>query len=134
MTALAPLAAALAVLTAAQPVASETAGPVALPSGNAVTLQDIVTTVPGPAGVTYRFRFVAEWLTPQTPFDTTGRDILFLCESFALPRLPAMGVAPAQIVISVSSRAVAFGASRPDAVQLFEAFQPAGDTCIWQMF
>lgn len=57
-----------------------------------------------------------------------------LCNEFALPRLPATGPAPAQIIISLSDRAVAFGEPAPEATQFFEAYTIIDGRCQWEPF
>ena len=66
--------------------------------------------------------------------DPVHADIVWLCENWVLPRLAEPAPLPAQIIISISDRPVAFGTVAPDAVQLFEAFSPSEDrkTCIWE--
>ncbi|MDO5604669.1 MAG: DUF6497 family protein [Paracoccus sp. (in: a-proteobacteria)] len=68
--------------------------------------------------------------------DPQHADIVWLCETVALPMLPPKGAAgrPAQIVISLSDRATAFGEIDPEAVQLFEGFSPSDDNqfCLWE--
>ena len=61
-------------------------------------------------------------------------DMEVLCNEFALPRLPATGPAPAQIIISLSDRAVAFGEPAPEATQFFEAYTIIDGRCQWEPF
>ena len=111
----------------------------ALPSGQVVTLQDVIWNAPGPSGLTLRFRFIAPAIAetdtgPGVDFDTAAGDMAWLCQSYALPRLSALGPKPAQIIISLSDRPLRFGEAAPDVVQFFEAYRPEGDTCIWEQF
>lgn len=187
-----------------------------LPSGDKVTLQEVVRDAPGAYGATWRYRFVmpglagrvpalpqggeedaiteedtaeldnlglpasagpfdagdfdsAEMVTleeleaegaidnrifidlgadeaadqPRVPADPdvllqdgAHSDLLWLCETVALPDLPPVGDAarPASIVISAADRPVAFGEIAMDVVQQFEGFSPSDDgrTCIWE--
>lgn len=68
--------------------------------------------------------------------DDAHADLLWLCETVALPDLPPVGDAarPAMIVISVADRPVAFGEIAMDVAQQFEGFSPSDDgrTCIWE--
>lgn len=66
--------------------------------------------------------------------DPVHQDVVWLCENWVLPRLPNTGPRPAQIVISLADRPMAFGDYDPDAVQLFEAFRlpPDHDACEWE--
>ncbi|WP_276308485.1 DUF6497 family protein [Oceaniglobus ichthyenteri] len=104
---------------------------IVVPSAAAVILFDVITDVPG-QGVTYRFRFLAEHIGTDTDFAAIGEDMLFLCESYILPRLAAVGPMPDQIVITLLDRPVIFGEMTPEATQFFEAFRPDHDTCIWE--
>ena len=63
--------------------------------------------------------------------DPVHADIVWLCEHWVLPRLPASGPRPAQIIISLADRPTVFGTYDLEAVQLFEAFSvtPDGETC-----
>lgn len=68
--------------------------------------------------------------------DAAHADLLWLCETVALPDLPPVGDAtrPGMIVISVADRPVAFGEMAMDVVQHFEGFSPSDDnrTCLWE--
>jgi len=104
------------------------------PSGMAVTWLETVHGAPGPEGLTARFRFLAPAIAGDVDFETAAADMLWLCETFALPRLSAIGPQPSQVVISLSDRDVPFGQTDPEAVQYFEAYRPAGERCEWEMF
>ena len=104
---------------------------VAVPSGRAVSLMDVITDVPGPKGATARFRFVVPGLVAD---DDPSTDMLALCSSYAVPRLEGIRPEPQQIIIVFADRAVPFGETAPDAVQFFEAYGVKNATCIWEMF
>ncbi len=110
------------------------AAAVTVPSGQAVTLQEVVWNVPGPDGLTTRFRFVAPAIAGGVDFDAAEADMVYLCQAFALPRLTEFGPQPEQVVISLSDRAVAFGDSAPDVVQFFESYRIENGKCLWGMF
>ncbi|MFN3643285.1 MAG: DUF6497 family protein [Gemmobacter sp.] len=126
-----------AVLLALMP-ASAVAEVVPVPSGQVVTLQDVIWNEPGDAGLTMRFRFVAPAIARNggtVSFETAEGDMQFLCDTYALPRARTVtGPEPAQIVISLSDVPVAFGEAAPEATQFFEAYTPDGDTCRWEPF
>lgn len=108
-----------------------------VPSGQAVTYVDTVRDTTGPAGLTYRFRFLAPGIARKggtVTADAAEADMQALCDTFALPRLPEGGPLPEEIVISLSDRPVSFGEPAPDATQYFEAYRPEGKTCVWQGF
>jgi hypothetical protein len=110
---------------------------IAVPSGQPVTLQDVIWNAPGPEGLTLRFRFLAPQIARDggtVDIDTAVADMQHLCESYALPRLADFGPTPAQVIISLSDRDVPFGETAPEATQLFEAFSIADGACVWEIY
>ena len=110
---------------------------VAVPSGQPVTLQDVIWNVPGPDGLAMRFRFVAPAISRDggsVDFATASADMAWLCNNYALQRVSGIGPAPTQIIISLSDREVPFGEADPEATQFFEAYRIEGDACIWEAF
>lgn len=109
---------------------------VEVPSGQEVTLQDVVWNVPGPEGMTLRFRFVAPAIAEGggVDFETASADMQALCDGYALPRVAEFGPAPAQIVISLAAEPVEFGVAAPDVKQYFESYSIAEGGCLWEMF
>lgn len=108
-----------------------------VPSGQEVTLQDVIWNVPGPEGLTYRFRFVAPAISQadgEIDYDTAVNDMFHLCQEFAIARLPEGGPQPNQIVISLSDRPVPFGETAPEVTQFFEAFRYKDGICEWEIF
>lgn len=111
--------------------------PIPVPSGQRITLQDVVNDAPGPDGLTVRFRFVAPAIARQggtIDVDQAMADMEFLCQSYALPRLSNTGPQPSQVVISLSDIAVPFGETAPDATQYFEGYRVQDGSCIWEAF
>jgi hypothetical protein len=107
------------------------------PSGLVVQLQDVVWNAPGPEGLTLRFRFVAAAIAgieDEERLMVASEDMLWLCQTYALPRLPATGPRPSQIVISLADRALPFGEAAPDATQFFEAYAVTAEGCEWSVF
>ncbi len=120
-----------------QVVLTGDAAVIAVPSGQAVTLQDVIWNAAGPNGLTLRFRFLAPQIAREAgdvDFETASADMLALCQTFALPRLAELGPQPQQIIISLADRVVPFGETSPDATQYFEAYSIENGTCIWEMF
>ena len=114
---------------------------IALPSGQVVTLLETIWNAPGPAGMVTRFRFLAPAINPETApetgavdFDTATGDVAWLCQNYALDRVMQSSPVPAQIIVSLSDRAVPFGETAPDSVQYFEAFRIENGACIWEVF
>ena len=110
---------------------------VAVPSGQVVTLQEVIWNVPGSAGLAIRFRFLAPAIARDggtVGFEMASLDMLHLCRSYALTRLAEFGPKPSQIIISLSDQALPFGVPAPGATQFFEAYRVEGDACIWEAF
>jgi hypothetical protein len=110
---------------------------ISVPSGQAVTLQEVIWNEPGAEGLTIRFRFVAPAIAREggtVPFETAVWDMLALCQSFALPRISETGPVPAQVIVSMSDRPVVFGEADPEATQFFEAYSIEDGNCIWEAF
>jgi hypothetical protein len=117
----------IAMLVAA-PAAAQT---IVTPSGQSVTLFDVVIE---PDTNLARFRFLAPQIGDGTGFDAVQEDFPWLCANVALPALAANDWTPGQVIVSLSDRELALGASDPDAVQFFEGFRIEGDTCIWEAY
>ena len=109
---------------------------VEVPSGQTVTLQEVVWNAPGTDGLATRFLFVAPAIAPGggIDFDTASADMQHLCDAFALPRVKDNTPPPEQIVISLSDRPVPFGQSAPEATQFFESYTLNDGVCTWEMF
>lgn len=109
---------------------------VPVPSGQPLQWLDAIWNVPGPDGLTARFRFLAPAIAPggTVDFDTASADMQALCDQFAVPRIADLGPQPQQIIISLSDRPVTFGEPAPDATQFFESYRLENGTCQWEMF
>lgn len=106
-------------------------GAIALPSGKTAEWLDVQSDTAGVEGATARFRFIDKSLKPG---EDRSEDMQSLCDTFARERVAAMVPAPRQIVITLADRPVPFGATDPEAVQLFEAYRLENAACIWEMF
>jgi hypothetical protein len=108
-----------------------------VPSGQTVELQDVLLDE-SPGTLWVRFRFIAPAIGPQAadqvPVDTVFDDMAHLCTTLAVPYLSQEGIDADRIAISMSDRAVAFGAPAPDATQMFEIYRPDGADCIWEEY
>ena len=107
--------------------------PLDVPSGQAVTLQEVIWNVPGAQGLTLRFRFVAPDLA-ALDIEAALADMQALCETYAAPRVTDFGPQPNQIIISLADAARPFGEADPDAVQYFEAYRLENGACIWEIY
>jgi len=116
------------------PAVAQTA--IAVPSGQPVTLSEVLVD-DATGEIWARFRFVAPDIARDrglVDYDTAAGDIDHLCQNLAIPYLDLHGLSVARIVISLSDRALEFGASDPDATQFFEAFRQEYGRCIWEEF
>jgi hypothetical protein len=108
-----------------------------VPSGQPITLLDVIWNVPGPLGMATRFRFLAPAIARgegSVDFEVAAADMMHLCQNFARPKVLGADLAPTQIIISLSDRDVPFGQSDPDATQFFEAYRLENGACIWEVF
>jgi hypothetical protein len=117
----------LVALVAAAPLAAQE---IATPSGEVVTLFDVVLE---PETAVARFRFLAPGIATR-PFEDVQADFPWLCANLALPALAANAQGVAQVVISMSDRELPLGATDPDAVQYFEGFRIEDSACIWEAY
>jgi len=106
---------------------------VEVPSGRTLSLIDVITNAPGPAGAAARFRFLVPDLTSED-VEAAAADMQAVCDSFALPRTDGMVPAPQQIIVTFMSDAVPFGEAAPDVVQFFESFRIENGACVWEVF
>ncbi|MGH1330873.1 MAG: DUF6497 family protein [Paracoccaceae bacterium] len=108
--------------------------PVILPSNQEVIFHEVISDAQG-YGLTYRFRFLAPWIRAardEMSYEQIEADMAFLCVDYALPRIANIGPQPAVIIISMAEREVPYGEAMPDVVQLFEAYRPDANGCIWE--
>ena len=105
---------------------------IAVPSGQAVTLLDIIWNSQGPEGPAPRFRFVAPAIAKNggtVSYEATEADLVDLCQSYVIAALAEKGLAAPLVLVSIADRAVEFGVSDPEATQYFETFSIDGSTC-----
>lgn len=110
---------------------------ISVPSGQSVTLQDIIWNSAGPEGPVARFRFVAPAIARaegSVTADQVAQDLLHLCENVVLGKLAQQGALPPNVIVSIADRAVTFGETVPDATQYFESYRIDGDRCILELF
>ncbi|KIN64348.1 hypothetical protein Z946_3239 [Sulfitobacter noctilucicola] len=105
-----------------------------VPSGQPVSLQEVLVDTVGEE-TWLRFRFVAPELVGTSggvDYDATGDDMMYLCTETAIPYANEYALEGDVIVISMADRATEFGQADPEATQLFEAYRPVDNTCIWE--
>ena len=81
-----------------------------------------------------RFRFLAPEIGTTYPYQDVMQDFQVICDEQVMPVLDANGLAPRQIVLSMSAADVPFGEPAPEVLQFFELFRPDNGTCIWEEF
>ncbi len=106
---------------------------IAVPSGQPVTLHEVVTDAPGGVQTAY-FRFTAPALPREIDYAALEPDLEYLCNAVALPALAEAGATPGRIVISLSDRPTEFGQPAPEAVQVFESYSVRDGACQWEPF
>ncbi|WP_289069386.1 DUF6497 family protein [uncultured Aliiroseovarius sp.] len=111
---------------------------ITVPSGQEITVLDMIEDDEGTFGPTVRFRFLAPRIARDkgdVAFMQAEDDMAALCQDYALPLLTTMGAdLPTQIIIVLSDRVVEFGVADPEATQFFEAYRPEDGHCIWEGF
>jgi hypothetical protein len=126
----------MALLLAVLPARADD-GPIPVPSGQTVTWVDTIHDAKGVAGLTVRFRFLAPAIARAggtVTAEVAQADMQALCDGWALSRIAVTGPQPAQVVISLSDREVAFGEPDPEATQYFEAYSIVTGTCVPEVF
>ena len=133
---------AASVLLAQAPAAAAQEEALRLPSGLEARLFEVVSNRPSGGGLIYRFRYVAGGFTAGAErLDAISGDLVWLCETHALPRISNIGPQPGQVVVSLADResrmAVVHGrCSDVVAISLTQMDRPLagcvfGDTCAW---
>ena len=107
------------------------AQPITVPSGQPLEFIEVISEE---EGALVRFRFLAPEIGSDFTYEEVSADFQVLCDELALPALEANALAPAQIVLSMSAKAVPFGEPAPEVLQFFEIFRPEEGACIWEEF
>ena len=123
--------------------------PLDVPSGQVVTLQEVIVDHAVPNAATYRFRFIAPAIARDgggMDFETSIADMQHLCDTYALAQVAAASPAPVadttpaklpgtvQVIIAFSDMALPFGQTNPDATQFFMAFSVQDGVCALEPF
>lgn len=108
-----------------------------VPSGQAVTLNEVIVDQPTPDNATYRFRFLAPAIARTggtMTFETSIADMQYLCDSYAVQTLTAPLPASLQLIIAFSDMVFPFGDTNPEATQFFVAFSLQDGRCVMDPF
>jgi len=122
----------LSALLLCPPAAAEGPPQVAVPSGQAVTLADLIWE--GPNLVLRALAPEIDRETGSLDFAGAVDDLDALCSGTALPLARASGTEPAQIVVVLMDRPVPRGQAMPEATQLIGVYRIEDDRCIWEEF
>ncbi len=105
-----------------------------VPSGNAVTLQEVLWQEGEEIGTLWvRFRFVVPALAEMT-YEHTLSDFDALCSQIAVPEVTQDDRDPDLVIISLASREAPFGEFDPDLEQMFEAYRIEDGLCFSEDF
>ncbi|SLN47312.1 DUF6497 family protein [Roseisalinus antarcticus] len=117
------------------PAAAAMAADLATPTGQSLTLYDVVLE---PETGVARFLFLAPGITLDADagpsYSDVQADFPWLCDEVIVPALRENGWGAEEVVISMSDRQVDFGVSDPEATQFFEVFSLGEDGCTWEGF
>ncbi|SEI70149.1 hypothetical protein SAMN05421762_2958 [Pseudooceanicola nitratireducens] len=106
---------------------------IAVPSGRALSLQEVREETQPDGTLWLRLRYVAPGMT-RADRAAVADDFQALCQTDALRYQPQAPVTAAQAVISIAAAPMEFGVSNPEIPQFFEAFRLENGTCIWEAF
>lgn len=109
----------------------------AVPSGQGVTLQEVIADTPSPDTAIYRFRYLAPAIARNggtMDFAASIGDMQHLCETYAVQNMAAPVPAAVQVIISFADMPVPFGETNPEATQFFVAFNIKDGACILEPF
>ncbi|MGY6632375.1 MAG: DUF6497 family protein [Alkalilacustris sp.] len=124
----------LAIATGAQATAGDLPeGPLQVPSGQLVTLQEAFWEQQDDGALWLRLRFIAPRIGSgpgEYGFDVVEWDMAHLCETLGIPWAAEGGAEV--IVVSFAAEAVEFGTSAPEVAQFFEAYRPVAGECMWE--
>jgi hypothetical protein len=124
----------LALLLSLLPAGMADASRVLVPSGNEVTLQEVLWQEGEEIGTLWvRFRFVAPGLAVM-PYEHVLSDLDALCVQVAVPEVAEDERDPDLVIVSLAERASDFGEFDPDLEQMFEAYRVEGDLCFSEDF
>ncbi|WP_102222711.1 DUF6497 family protein [Acidimangrovimonas sediminis] len=109
-----------------------------LPSGQAVTLHQVIWPEAQAAGGErrLRLRFVAPQIAAGAKTliapEAASDDLQYLCDHVALPALKKDGRAVDEIVITMMAKPLPFGTADPKVRQYIDTFLPKEDHCEWE--
>jgi hypothetical protein len=107
---------------------------VLVPSGNEVTLQEVLWQEGEEIGTLWvRLRFVAPGLAGMA-YEHALSDLDALCLQVAVPEVEGDNRDPDLVIVSLAERAAPFGEFDPDMEQVFEAYRVEDGLCFSEDF
>ena len=104
-----------------------------VPSGQTVTLHEVILDQPSPDLATYRFRYLAPAIARSggsMSFEASIGDMQQLCDSYAVAQLTMPLPRAVQVIIALSDVALPFGETNSAATQFFMAFTVKDGVCV----
>ena len=108
-----------------------------VPSGQGVTLQEVIFDMPSPDAAIYRFRYLAPAIARTggtMDFEASIGDMQHLCDTYARQNMAAPLPASVQVIISFADMPVPFGETNPEVTQFFVAFTFEDGLCILEPY
>ncbi|MBO9403171.1 DUF6497 family protein [Shimia sp. R9_3] len=106
----------------------------AVPSGNVVSLHEVLFETRADTSRVARFRYVMPVMQQGVTFAEIEGDFFHLCNGVAVPYLAVSEEKVDQVIISMADRETEFGVMTHLAQQYFEAFSVQDGICIWEGF
>ena len=109
----------------------------AVPSGQGVTLQEVIVDQPSAGTAIYRFRFLAPAIARKggtMDFEASIGDMQQLCDGYAVQQIMAPMPTATQVIIAFSDMALPFGETNPKATQFFIAFSIVDSLCVLEPY
>ena len=108
-----------------------------VPSGQAVTLHEVIVDQPTEDIAIYRFRFLTPAIARNggtMDFETSIGDMKQLCDSYAVAQIMPPMPEATQVIIAFADMALPFGETNPDATQFFMAFKIEDGVCVLEPY
>ena len=109
----------------------------AVPSGQVVTLQEVIVDQPTESSAIYRFRFLAPAIARDggtMDFEGSIADMKQLCDTYAVQQIMLPMPLASQVIIAFSDIVLPFGETNPEATQFFMAFSLVDGACVLEPY
>ena len=108
-----------------------------VPSGQVVTLQEMILDMPSAETAIYRFRYIAPAISRSSgtlDFEASIADMQHLCDAYAMPNIASRSPEKVQVIISFADMPVPFGETNPEVTQFIVAFSVKDGHCMLEPF